>query len=70
MMDEPVISLGMIRAKARAAFNRGAGRDDHNFNWHSTAAIAAYQAEWDACSAAQQQNSEWAAGELTRMLPP
>lgn len=69
-MDESIISLDMIRAEARAAFNRGAGRDDHNFNWHATAAIAAWQAEWDTCNAEQQQDREWAASELARMLPP
>lgn len=48
-MDGPIISRDMIAAKARAEFARGTGRDDHGFNWHSTAAIAAWQAEWDRC---------------------
>jgi len=56
-MDTPIISLDMIRAKARAAFARGVGRDGHNFNWHSTDAIATWQAEWDKCAAEQCEAS-------------
>lgn len=48
---EPIISRDMIRQKARAAFQRGAGRDDHGFNWHCVAAIATWQDEWDRCAA-------------------
>jgi len=56
-MDTPIISLDMIRAKARAAFARGVGRDGYNFNWHSTDAIATWQAEWDRCAAEQCEAS-------------
>jgi len=45
-----IISRDMIQAKARAAFARGAGRDDHGFNWHSIDAIATWQEAWDACA--------------------
>lgn len=50
-MDTSIISRDMIKAKARDAFKRGAGRDDHGFNWHSTAVIATWQHEWDLCAA-------------------
>lgn len=40
----------MIKAKARAAFARGAGRDDHGFNLGAPA-IADWQREWDLCAA-------------------
>lgn len=50
-MDHPIISIDMIREKARTAFARGAGRDDHGFNWHSTAVISTWQHEWDRCAA-------------------
>lgn len=51
-MTDQVISIAMIEAKAEAAFARGAGRDDHGFNWHAPA-IAHYQAAWDRCAAAK-----------------
>jgi len=57
MMDQAIVSLDMIRAKARAAFGRGVGRDEHNFNWHSTDTIAIWQAEWDKCAAEQREAS-------------
>lgn len=52
-MCSPIIPQDAIREKARAAFDRGAARDGHNFNWHSTAAISVWQAEWDRCAAAK-----------------
>lgn len=67
---EPIISRDMIAAKARAAFAQGAGRDDHGFNWHSTAAIDVWQAEWDVCLAEQQQDRDWAAQQLAEACPP
>ena len=56
-MDTSIISIDMIRAKARAAFDRGVDRDGHNFNWHSTDAIATWQTEWDRCAAEQLEVS-------------
>jgi hypothetical protein len=53
MMDGPIIPVDLIQAKTRAAYKRGAGRDEHGFNWHSVDAIATYQAEWDRCAAAE-----------------
>jgi hypothetical protein len=44
-MDEPIISREAIRAKARRAFARGAGRDEHGMN-PGAAAIAEWQGEW------------------------
>ena len=52
-MDSPIIPIHMLQAKARAAYARRAGRDEHNFNWHCTDAIAVWQAEWDRCAAAE-----------------
>ena len=57
MMDQAIVSLDMIRAKARAAFHRGVDRDGHNFNWHSTETIAIWQAEGDKCAAEQRKAS-------------
>jgi len=57
MMDQAIVSLDMIRTKARAAFDRGVGRDGHNFNWHSTETIAIWQAEWEKCAAEQPEAS-------------
>lgn len=56
---EPIISRNLIEAKAREAFEHGADRDAHGFNWHA-AAIAVWQAEWDRC---EQQQWEQAAAE-------
>jgi hypothetical protein len=52
-MDSPIIPVTLIEAKTRAAYKRGAGRDDRGFNWHSVDAIATYHAEWDRCAAAE-----------------
>jgi hypothetical protein len=60
-MDASIISRNMIAGKARSAFVRGAGRDDHGFNWHSAEAIAAWQAEWDRCQEAFTASLEQAA---------
>jgi hypothetical protein len=48
-MTDQIISRDLIRRKAREDFARGAGRDDHGFNWHSPA-IATWQEEWDWCA--------------------
>jgi hypothetical protein len=58
MMDQSITSRAAIEAhlllnKARAAYKRGTGRDDHGFNWHSHHAITVWQAEWDRCAAAE-----------------
>jgi hypothetical protein len=50
-MDHSIIPRSAICAKAQAAFARGAGRDEHGFNWHA-AAVPTWQAEWDRCAAA------------------
>jgi hypothetical protein len=51
-LDDPIISRDLIREKACRAFARGAGRDDHGFNWHCKDAIETWQHEWD------RQNAE------------
>jgi hypothetical protein len=52
-MNDQIVSRDHIREKARRAYARGAGRDDHGFNWHSRDAIETWQREWD------RQDSEW-----------
>lgn len=47
-MDLSIISREAIRLKARNAFARGAGRDDHNMNPNAPA-VADWQKEWDCC---------------------
>lgn len=47
-----IVSREEIRRRAREAFARGAGRDDHNMNWFAPA-VADWQAEWDRCAAAE-----------------
>jgi hypothetical protein len=50
-MDVSIISRDMIKDKAREAFARGVGRDDHGFNWFCTEVISTWQHEWDVCAA-------------------
>jgi hypothetical protein len=69
-MDQPIISRDAIRAKARRAFKRGAGREDHGMN-EGSPAIADWQDEWDQCEVArleQQQDREWATDQLAQAL--
>lgn len=56
-MDGSIIAVprSAIEAKARTAHANGVSRDGHNFNWHSTAAIHVWQAEWDRCEAEAHQ---------------
>jgi hypothetical protein len=77
-MDGSIIAVprSAIQAKARAAFARGVCRDGHEFNWHSTAAIAVWQHTWDLCAAekhatevAEKKASEQAA-QLAEACPP
>lgn len=56
-MDTSIVSRDMIKAKARAAHARGAGRDDHGFNWFCTAVISIWQYEWDLCEAERSRES-------------
>lgn len=60
MCDQSIISRDHIRAKAQRAFERGARRDDHGFNWHCRDAIETWQGEWDRCARAEvaQQREE------------
>lgn len=48
-MGDQIVTKDHIRAKARRAFERGARRDDHGFNWHAPA-LAVWQEEWDRCA--------------------
>lgn len=57
-MDNAIISRDMIRAKARSAHARGAGRDEHGFNWHSAEAIEVWQAAWDECEVARLEEQQ------------
>lgn len=47
---EQIVSRDTIRARARAAFERGASRDSHNMN-PDAAALADWLAEYDRCAA-------------------
>jgi hypothetical protein len=47
-----IVSREEIRRRARDAFARGAGREDHNMNWFAPAVVD-WQAEWDRCAAAE-----------------
>jgi hypothetical protein len=47
-----IVSRETIRARARAAYARRAGRDDHGMNWF-TPAVVDWQDEWDRCAAAE-----------------
>jgi hypothetical protein len=53
-MTDSIVSRATIRARARAAFQRGAGRNDHKMN-PDAAAVADWQAEWDCCHMQQLQ---------------
>lgn len=56
-MSDQIVTKDHIRAKARAAYERGVGRDGHGFNWHASAKEV-WQAEWDRCAAEQQKQRE------------
>lgn len=51
-MDDAIVSREEIRQRARDAFSRGAGRDDHCMNWFAPAVVD-WQDEWDRCAAAE-----------------
>ena len=53
-MIHSIVTIEAIQAKARAAHAAGAGRDDHEMNWHSPA-LATWQEEWDRCEAAAKE---------------
>lgn len=61
-MTDEIISRDMIAAKARSAFQRGAGRDDHGFN-PGAPAIEAWQQEWD-------RLDQWLRNTLMLVSPP
>ncbi len=48
-MDQ-IVTRDMIRDRARQAFARGVGRNDHHMN-PTAPAVADWQAEWDRCAA-------------------
>ena len=51
-MSHSIITIDIIRAKARAAHAQGRSRDDHGMNWHA-AALPTWQEEWDRCEVAR-----------------
>lgn len=57
-MNEPIVPIDAIRARAAAAFNDGRGRDDHNMNWHASA-IRIWQAEWDRLNEEKRGDDVW-----------
>lgn len=66
-MTDHIISRETIRARARAAFEAGAGRDDHNMNWHAPA-LRTWLHEYDRLAAAAKASpaSHSAAGQGKR----
>jgi len=66
-MTESIISRETIRARARAAFQRGAGRNDHKMN-PDAAAVADWQTEWDCCAAEQVQDQRRKSGTVLQQL--
>jgi hypothetical protein len=69
-MHDSIISRETIRARARAAFSRGAGRNDHKMNPHA-AAVDDWQAEWDVCQMEQLQAQRRAtSGQLAEVSAP
>lgn len=52
-ITDSIVTPDDIRQKARDAFARGDGRDDHGFNWHAPA-LPVWQEEWDRCAAEQE----------------
>lgn len=66
-MHDSIISRETIRTRARAAFARGAGRDDHNMNPQATA-VADWQDEWDRCMVQQVQDQRRARGVVLQQL--
>jgi len=55
-MDDPIISRDLIREKARAAFNRGVKRNQHNMP-PDAPALVDWLDEWDRCAAAQHAHA-------------
>lgn len=53
-MDEQIIPVDAIRAKAHRQYHAGVKRDEHKMNWHS-AALPTWLAEWDRCAKADAE---------------
>jgi len=66
-MNDQIISRDTIRARARAAFERGASRDGHYMN-PTSAAVADWQAEWDRCAIQRVKDQRRAAGAVLAQL--
>lgn len=49
-MAEAIISVGIIRKRARKAFFAGLPRSAHDMNWHADA-LPTWLAEYDRCAA-------------------
>lgn len=62
---EQIVTREMIRERAREAFARGRGRDDHHMN-PTAPAVADWQAEWDRCEAEFNE----ALSQLAEVCPP
>lgn len=68
-MDASIVSVAMIEAKARDAFARGVGRNEHGFN-PGAPVIETWQAEWDRCEKARRHISVDALCTVRRSTPP
>lgn len=73
-MDGSIAAIprSAIEGKARSAFARGVPRNGHGFNWHSTAAIDAWQTTWDQCAAEKhaKESAEKNAAQQLEACPP
>ena len=67
-MDEPIFPVAITQESARDAHARGAGRDDHNMNWHA-ARLPVWQAEWDRCEKSRARGNQ-TAQQLDEVSPP
>lgn len=66
---DSIISRDTIRARARAAFERGEARDSHDMNPEAVA-LAVWLEEYDLRTAEQSQDRRWNATELAEVSPP
>lgn len=67
-MDQPIISRDLIRDKARAAFNRGVKRNQHNIP-PDAPALVDWLDEWDRCAAAAE-HTRTLVKHLVEISPP
>jgi hypothetical protein len=57
-MNDQIIPIDTIRARARRAFEAGRARNDHGMNWNA-AALQTWLAEWDRCDVENRLINLW-----------